>query len=177
MAARKNPDSSPTGAASAAEQLTDPLYVLNAIAAEASRTLDVTALLNLALDQMIALTRMEGGAVLLVDGETQRLTLAAERNFPQAAKELILREPPPVGQAIPGIAAQRCQLLIVNNSKEDDRELPPFRVFGVMTHICIPLAVRGRALGVLGMMRLREELKPGTEPQAEPLVCERGSVA
>ena len=29
----------------------------------------------------------------------------------------------------------------------------------------------------LGMMRLREELRPGTEPQAEPLVCERGSVA
>lgn len=28
----------------------------------------------------------------------------------------------------------------------------------------------------LGMMRLREELRPRTEPKAEPLVCERGSV-
>lgn len=28
----------------------------------------------------------------------------------------------------------------------------------------------------LGMMRLREELRPRTEPKTEPLVCERGSV-
>ncbi len=29
----------------------------------------------------------------------------------------------------------------------------------------------------LGMMRLREEFRPGTEPKTEPLVCERGLVA
>ncbi len=28
----------------------------------------------------------------------------------------------------------------------------------------------------LGMMRLREEFSPRTEPKTEPLVCERGSV-
>ena len=98
---------------------------------------------------------------------------SARAQHPQAAKDLIQREPPSVGQAIPGIAAQRCKLLIVDNSKDDDREFPPFREFGVITHICIPLAVRGRALGVLGMMRLREEFRPRTEPPA----CERGSVA
>ncbi|MEE8346251.1 MAG: GAF domain-containing protein [Dehalococcoidia bacterium] len=133
-------------------QKTEPLSVLNAIAAEASRTVNLSELLDLAVDQMIALTGMEGGAILLVDEDTQLMTLAAERNLPQAAKDLILHDPLPVGQAIPGIAAERCQLIIVEDSKDDERELPAFREAGVMTHVCIPLAVRGRALGVLGLI-------------------------
>jgi signal transduction histidine kinase len=128
------------------------LSVLNAIAAEASRTLHLSELLDLALDQMIGLTGMEGGAALLVDEKTRQLTLAAERNLPEAAKELMERSPLSVGQGIPGIAAEGCELLIVENSKDDERELPAFRDIGVMTHVCIPLAVRGSALGVLGMI-------------------------
>lgn len=152
MATRKKPGSAPAEPANAHVQQVEPLSVLNAIAAEASRTQDVSEILDLALERMVALTGMEGGAVLLVDEKTQRMTLAAVHNFPQAAKDLIERDPLPVGQAIPGIAAERCQLLIVDNAKDDERELPPFRKIGIMTHVCIPLAVRGHALGVLGLI-------------------------
>ena len=152
MATRKKPGSAPAEPAHAHVQQVEPLSVLNAIAAEASRTLDVSEILDLALERMVALTGMEGGAVLLVDEKTERMTLAAVHNFPQAAKDLIERDPLPVGQAIPGIAAERCQLLIVDNAKDDERELPPFRKIGIMTHVCIPLAVRGHALGVLGLI-------------------------
>ncbi|MCH8919750.1 MAG: GAF domain-containing sensor histidine kinase [Chloroflexi bacterium] len=152
MATRKKPGSAPAEPANAHAQQVEPLSVLNAIATEASRTLDVSVILDLALERMVALTGMEGGAVLLVDEKTRRMTLAAVHNFPQAAKDLIERDPLPVGQAIPGIAAERCQLLIVDNAKDDERELPPFRKIGIMTHVCIPLAVRGHALGVLGLI-------------------------
>ena len=152
MATRKKPGSAPAEPANARAQQVEPLSVLNAIAAEASRTLDISEILDIALEQMVALAGMEGGAALLVDEKTQRMTLAASHNFPQAAKDLIERDPLLVGQAIPGIAAERCQLLIVENSKDDERELPPFRKIGIMTHVCIPLAVRGHALGVLGLI-------------------------
>ncbi len=124
MATRKKPRSTPAEPANAHAQQVEPLSVLNAIATEASRTLDVSEILDLALERMVALTGMDGGAVLLVDEKTQRMTLAAVHNFPQAAKDLIERDPLQVGQAIPGIAAERCQLLIVNNAKDDERELP-----------------------------------------------------
>lgn len=131
------------------------LSVLNAVAAEASRTEDLNELLNLAVDRMIGLTGLEGGAILLVDEETRTMSIAAERNLPRAAKELLQREPLPLGKTIPGISADQCLLIIVQNAKDDDRELPPFKEFGVQTHVCIPLAVRGRALGVLGLIDRR----------------------
>ena len=155
MTSREKPGSAADEPAGAHARRAESLSVLNTIATEASKTLDLRELLDIGLEQMMGLTGMEGGAVLLVDEETQQMTLAAQRNFPQAAKDLIEREPLAVGEAIPGIAAERCQLLIVENSKDDERELPPFREIGVMTHVCIPLAVRGRALGVLGMMDRR----------------------
>ncbi len=77
MAARKNPASAPAERADPGARHAEPLSVLKAIAAEASRTLNVTELLELALNQMIALTGMEGGAVLLVDEKTRRMTLGA----------------------------------------------------------------------------------------------------
>ena len=106
-------------------------------------------LLDLALEQMIALTDMEAGAILLVEEGTRRMTFVAERNLPQETKDGA--GPIVVGEGIPGITAERCQLLIVDGAKDDERENPAFREQGVMTHVCIPLAVRGRALGVLGM--------------------------
>ena len=118
-------------------------------------TLDLSELLDLALERMMDLTGMEGGAVLLVDEETQSMPLAAARNLPERARDMISSEPLKVGEAIPGITAECCQLLVVGNSKDDERELPPFREMGVMTHVCIPLAVRARALGVLGRIDRR----------------------
>ena len=130
---------------------TEDLSFLNAISTAVNRTLDVSELLDLALGEIIGLTGMEGGAALLLDEDTQLLTLGADRNLPPAAKDLLQQHPISVGEFIPGLTAQRCEMLVVQNAKDDERELPPFRDIGIMTHVCIPLAVGGRALGVLGL--------------------------
>lgn len=88
---------------------------------------------------------------MLMDEATQCLTLAAERNLPPAAKDWIQQHPIPLGEFIPGLAAQHCEMLVVHDAKDDERELPPLRDIGVGTHVCIPLAVGGQALGVFGM--------------------------
>lgn len=130
----------------------DPLAVVNSIAAEASRTRDLPKLLDLAVERMIALTGTEAGAALLVDEESGTMRLAAEHNLPPAVRELLEHRRPRVGEGIPGAAAEQCRLLIVENSFKDERELPPFREARVKTHVCVPLAARGRALGVLGLV-------------------------
>ncbi len=135
-----------------AQKRADPLAVVNDIAAEAARTLDLPELLEVALKHMLALTGMEAGAALLVDEDGRLMRLAAQHNLPAAARSQIESEPMPVGQGIPGIAAERCQLMIVQNSGQDDREFPAFREAGIKTHVCIPLVVRGRSLGVLGLV-------------------------
>ena len=130
----------------------EPLSVVNAIAAEAARTRDLPALLKLAVERLIALTGTEAGAALLIDEDSGTMYLAAEHNLPDAAKTLLAQQQPLVGQGIPGAAAEQCRLLIVENSWQDEREFPPFREMGIKTHICIPLTVRGRSLGVLGLV-------------------------
>ncbi len=126
--------------------------MVNDIAAEAARTLDLPELLEVALKRMLALTGMEAGAALLVDEDGRLMRVAAQHNLPAAARSQMQAEPMRVGQGIPGIAAERCQLMIVQDSGQDDRELPAFREAGIKTHVCIPLVVRGRSVGVLGLV-------------------------
>ena len=142
----------PSSRENAAQKRADPLAVVNDIAAEAARTLDLPELLDLALKRMLALTGMQAGAALLVDEDGRLMRLAAQHNLPAAARSQIEAEPLLVGQGIPGVAAERCQLMIVQNSGQDDRELPALREAGIRTHVCIPLVVRGRSLGVLGLV-------------------------
>jgi len=144
--------SEPSSGENAAQKRADPLAVVNDIAAEAARTLDLSELLDVALKHMLALTGMEAGAALLVDEDGRLMRLAAQHNLPAAARSQIEAQPMPVGQGIPGVAAERCQLMIVQNSGQDDRELPALREAGINTHVCIPLVVRGRSLGVVGLL-------------------------
>jgi len=144
--------SEPSAGEHSAQKRADPLAVVNDMAAEAARTLDLSELLDVALKHMLALTGMEAGAALLVDEDGRFMRLAAQHNLPAAARSQIESQPMPVGQGIPGIAAERCQLMIVQNSGQDDRELPALREAGIKTHVCIPLVVRGRSLGVLGLV-------------------------
>ncbi len=130
----------------------EQLAVMNNIAAHASHAGSLEQLLELALADVLRLTGMGGGSILLLDEEAQELRLAAYENMPDEVREHLLREPVKMGQFIPGIAAEHCELLVVRDSQDDEREMPLLREFESMTHVCIPLAVGGKALGVLGMI-------------------------
>lgn len=128
------------------------LSVLHALAAGVGRTTDFADIVNLALTQMIELTGMRAGAVMLVDEERRALHAVADYHLSPALKASLYQWPVPLGRYIPGIAAERCELLVVDDAKNDERETPALRKEGIETHICIPLAFRGRALGVLGLL-------------------------
>ena len=135
------------------------LSVLNTIAAKASKSLNVSSLLELALDQMLALTRMEAGAVFLLGDDPGYLQLMAQRNLPSGLREMMSNHGLPAsGESLPGLAVERCQLMIAEDSKDDSREMAGLRDYGVRTNVCIPLAEQGRSLGVLGLIS-RERMK------------------
>jgi GAF domain-containing protein/DNA-binding CsgD family transcriptional regulator len=134
---------------------TKELAFLNSVSTAVWGVLDLSRLIDSALQQMIALTEMQGGAVLLLDEEGGSLILATERGLPTEAKQLIEANPVRVGEHLPGKAAESGQLVILENAKDDERELGPFREAGIMVHVCIPLLNGVRSIGVLGLIDRR----------------------
>lgn len=129
--------------------------VLRSVSAAMSGIASLSKLLDSALAQMMNLTGMEGGAILLLDDEQHWLTLAVNRNLPEDARGLIERSPIRVGEFVPGIAVQRGELIVIANVQDDQRELAALKDAGIITHACIPLTVRGQPMGVLSLIDRR----------------------
>lgn len=130
----------------------EELRLVNEISTAVYQATSIYELFERAHERLRALTGMEAGAVLLLDEERQVLDLAYEQNMPRAAIDSLATKPLPVGQFIPGIVTERCQMMVVVDADRDERQLPSLRNWGVKTHVCIPLAVGGRALGVIGLV-------------------------
>ena len=134
---------------------TEELTFLNDLSTSVYEAGNVHELLEGAHERLRALTDMEGGVVLLLDDERQELTPIYDRNMPTEAIGWLRDHPVPRGKYIPGQAVDRCQILVIEDADHDPDELPPLRAFGVKTHLCIPMVVGSRALGVIGLIDRR----------------------
>jgi signal transduction histidine kinase len=128
----------------------EELAALNAIAAVVSQSLDLNQILNDALDEVLQLDalKVEAGAMIfLLDEQTGELALAVHRGIPEDHSCLV--GPLQVGDCLCGLAAQRGEVIVSDDCRQDERhnrrwpEIPPHR------DICLPLKVRGKVLGVL----------------------------
>ncbi len=117
---------------------------LNTLSTAVSGSLGLAEFLGLALERMIELTSMDAGSVLLVGEDDQHLTLVAEHNLPPTVKELVQQRPLPDGDASSITVADHCS-----------RGFEELQDNGVASHICIPLSVGPRVVGVLDMTSLK----------------------
>jgi len=151
--------------------LSDDLGAVCEIAEFASRTMDLDELFEFALDRFLDLTGMEMGGVLLLEA-ARRFELRVQRGLPEAvlcqAQEGEFSE-----RSVPVLAVEQCQLMVVHDAANDPHELAAWQQLGLRTHVCIPLQVGRRGLGVLGLASLQEH---HFSPQRREMFTAAGAV-
>ncbi|HTY08009.1 MAG TPA: cache domain-containing protein [Candidatus Edwardsbacteria bacterium] len=143
------------------EARTRELASLNAISAVVSRSLDLSEVLSAALDEAMAITRMEVGAAYnLQDGDTpiedRQLVLAASRGLPDAFFRRI--GPRPVGGTTvqnPPAAQQPTAWRIGDYPDGEVKEA--LEAEGVRQVISVPLLAKGTLVGAMSLGTRHEE--------------------
>jgi signal transduction histidine kinase len=143
---------------------TRELATLNAIAAEVSRSLDLSEILNNALDEVLEVMAMEQGLAFCLDQDSETLVLMARRGIPDELASRVAQLP--VADGATGQAV-KCGQPIVSTGPEGagDQEPSPLAV-------CIPLMARGRALGVI---RLAHRTPRSVTPEEVSLLAAIGN--
>jgi GAF domain-containing protein len=134
---------------------TEALAAVNAIAAVASRSLDVNAMLTDVLDKTLEVMGIEGGGVYLLDEPTGVLTLTAQQGFgPELAAEIDgLR----VGEGFSGRVAQSGLPLVVQNAYQDPRlTRSAVQAQQPRSLAVVPLVAKDRILGSLFAVTQRD---------------------
>lgn len=127
------------------------LAALNAIASTVSQSLELSKVLSGALDDVLRLKALEGQAygMIFLRGETDRLSLATQRGAPRGHP--CLTEPPAVGECLCGLAIQGGKAIIAEDCYADERHTRSWPDMPWHKDVCLPLKVRGKALGVMNV--------------------------
>jgi PAS domain S-box-containing protein len=124
------------------------LSALNAIAATVSRSLDLDKILNDALDDVLKLEILGDeahGMIFLRSESNGALSLAVQRGAPE--NHPCLTTPPEEGECLCGLAIERGEVVLSNDSLHDERHTRAWANMPNHKDICLPLMVRGKVLG------------------------------
>ncbi|NIM93411.1 MAG: PAS domain S-box protein [Anaerolineales bacterium] len=128
------------------------LAALNAIAATVSQSLDLDKILNNALDELLQLDILGGetyGMIFLLDEQSGGLTLATHRGAP--LDHPCLAEPPRVGECLCGLAFFHEEVVISEDSNQDERHSRRWSDMPDHQDVCLPLRVHDKVFGVLNV--------------------------
>jgi PAS domain S-box-containing protein len=124
------------------------LATQNAIAATISQSLDLDAILNAALDKVLAVLEVEAGGLLLVEPDGETLTLRVQRGLAAEFVQAVQRVK--VGEGITGQAVAEGKLVVLDMSDYPAWRLSPLVVEeGFQSLLSVPLTSKGIALGAL----------------------------
>jgi PAS domain S-box-containing protein len=131
------------------EKANQELAVLHAIAATASRSLELDTILQDVLKHVLETMKLEAGLIVLINEQTATVRLAAHRGLSAATLEEI-GDIDPNSVALGDPAEQLDAPLII----EDVAVAPPLaqiamRAEGLQSCVSIPLQAKGRLLGVI----------------------------
>ncbi len=125
------------------------LGALNKIALSLSAKLDVNPILNQAIDQALLVTKADSGSIMLLDEETQTLTIEAARGIePEFQRKTRLK----VGQGIAGWVAKVSKPLIIADT-ESGRFKELLRRGEIVSALSVPLKTKEKVIGVLSVNR------------------------
>ncbi len=107
---------------------------------------ELSTILNTALDQILEVIGVEGGAVRLLDDETGELVLVASRGLAEPTRRLKLGEGPP------GLVVQRGEPIIVEQLSNNPHLVRSrLRQEGYESYMVVPLQLRHQLVGTLSL--------------------------
>lgn len=110
--------------------------------------LDIDQILDIIMDQLIALVRAERGFIMLVDADTHELSFRVARHLDRATLEQPSFE---VSRSIVHQVFAEQQAVLSFNAAQDPRyaESPSIQAFGLRAVICVPMRIKARTIGVI----------------------------
>jgi PAS domain S-box-containing protein len=131
------------------EKANQELAVLHAIAATASRSLELDTILQDVLKHVLETMKLEAGLIMLINEQTATARLAAHRGLSPATLEEI-GDIDPSSVALDDLAEQLDAALIVEDVAVAPRLAQmAMRAEGLQSCVSIPLQAKGRLLGVI----------------------------
>jgi signal transduction histidine kinase len=131
---------------------TKELAALNVVAAEVSQSLDLVEILNGALDQVLAVMKVERGQAFRLEEETGTLVLMAHRGW---SPDLIAYSARlSLDESVVGQAVRRGEIVFAQVDELPDGELKEIaQAEGIWTLIATPLVAKGKTVGALALGR------------------------
>lgn len=124
------------------------LKVFREIAAAGGQSLDLREVLELGLEKVLQVTEQAAAEIHLLDADGQMLATTASFGEPEGflmREELLV-----IGECLCGLAVLNDEPLVVPDIQNDPRVTRlSCRRFGFQSAACVPLRVKGRAIGVL----------------------------
>jgi signal transduction histidine kinase len=133
---------------------TRELAALYEVAAVANESLDLPITLERSLERVLEAMRSQAGTIHLLNETGDSLHLAVQQNLPPDLTPQL--ETLPVGKGLPGWIIQSADPVIVPDIAMDPRSTEAARR-SFQTYAGVPIRVRGRLLGVLSVVRAREQ--------------------
>jgi len=130
------------------------LAALYTVAEAINRPSDLEDLLREALDRVIEVTHAQGGAIRLLDSQTQEVVLVAQRGLSEAYVRQAGRYP--LSQEIVGWVARTGEVTLSDDMWTDPRVSPEVRALlkevGHRSLAQVPLRAQDRVVGTLGVV-------------------------
>lgn len=137
-----------------AERKIRELTLLNQVSEAMSSTLDLDALLRIALDQSLAVVGAEAGSLMLIAEESNRLEIVASRGLDMKRAGKASQQ---VGESIAGWVAQHGEAVLVTDAHKDTRFQMPFFRDSIACAASVPLKAKSTVIGVLNVNTSRED--------------------
>jgi nitrate/nitrite-specific signal transduction histidine kinase len=134
---------------------TRELATLNAIAAQASHSLDLKEILSSALDQILEAVNMDTGQAFRLEKETKTLITIAHRGLSQEFVERTARLP--LSSSLAGEAAEKGRPIVrkladsPGSEMQADGRLPVEESEGMQLVISVPLIAQRRTVGAINL--------------------------
>ena len=130
------------------------LVAINRVIASISGSLKLGQILEVSLDEMLAVSEMESGCLFLMEPDKQQLLLAISRNQSEEYKEKINRIQ--VGEQLTGNVAKTGEVIVKNNVETDNKtQTDPVFFQNKRSFLGIPLVSSGNIVGVLNLTSSR----------------------
>jgi len=129
----------------------DHLAALNRVSDTVSQSLDLETTMTTALDKALEVVGFEAGAISLVEEDAQELVIRVHRGWRQ--QDLVSNMRVKLGQGLSGQAVVTGEVIVTGSLEHEARlAVPRVRDEGVRAMALAPMRVRGRVVGVLGVM-------------------------
>ena len=137
-----------------ADRKIQELSLLNQVSEAMSSTLELDALLDIALEQSLAAVGADAGSLMLIGEETNKLEIVASRGL---ARELVQKTSQEVGKSIAGWVAEHGESVLVTDAHKDSRFAMPFFRDSITSSASVPLKSKGLVIGVLNVNTVRAD--------------------